>query len=199
MISSERQRIVLASGNVGKIKEIQAIFKSHEVIAQNHFHVPEADETGKTFVENAIIKARNAAQYSQLPAIADDSGLQVDALGSAPGVISARYSGKGATDEKNLHKVLDELAETPEELRTARFICVMVFMKNAQDPCPVIAEGVWEGSILRQPVGEYGFGYDPIFWVPEFQCASAQLSAETKNAVSHRAKALQQLTNLLQQ
>jgi XTP/dITP diphosphohydrolase len=153
----------------------------------------EAAETGSTFVENAIIKARNAAAHCGLPAIADDSGLVVDALNNAPGVISARYAGDGASDQANLDKVLWAMQDVPSEQRTARFICVMVYLKHANDPTPVIAQGVWEGRILSQPVGENGFGYDPIFWVDTHQCSSAQLAPDIKNSLSHRGQALQTL------
>lgn len=195
MLASPTQPIVLASNNPGKIREIQAILAGHPIVPQSQFQVAEADETGKTFVENALLKARNAAAYSGLPAIADDSGLAVDALHGAPGVISARYAGPGASDRDNVDKVLKELTGLPFEQRTARFICVMVFIEHADDPCPVIAQGVWEGLILEQPVGENGFGYDPVFWVPEFECSSAQLAPEVKNAVSHRGKALRLLAS----
>ncbi len=191
------QQIVLASGNPGKIGEIQALLVDHPIVAQSAFNVPEAQETGSTFVENAIIKARNAALHCSLPAIADDSGLVVDALSGAPGVISARYAGVGASDQANLQKVLDELKGIPDQQRTARFICVMVFMEHANDPTPLIAQGIWEGQVLHQPTGENGFGYDPIFWVPEQQCTSAQLTAAVKNSLSHRAQALKQLTELI--
>lgn len=197
MLISSGQSIVLASGNQGKIKEIQAILSGQKIVPQSQFSVPEAEETGTTFIENAIIKARNAAQHSQLPAIADDSGLVVDALSGAPGVISARYAGVSATDEENLQKVLQELDGVPEQQRTARFVCVLAFMRHADDPCPVIAQGFWEGRILTESVGENGFGYDPVFWVPDQHCASAQLSAEQKNAISHRGKALAQLVALM--
>lgn len=193
MIISPTQPIVLASSNPGKIREIQAILDGHPILPQSQFKVVEAEETGCTFIENAIIKARNAASYAQLPAIADDSGLVVDSLDGAPGVISARYAGVGASDQDNLNKLLSELEGIPENRRTARFICVMVFMKHAMDPCPVIAQGVWEGLIMTQPQGDNGFGYDPVFWVPEFTCASAQLSPELKNSVSHRGQALRAL------
>jgi XTP/dITP diphosphohydrolase len=132
-----------------------------------------------------------------LPAIADDSGLVVDALSGAPGVISARYAGVGASDRDNVQKLLKELEDVPEERRSARFICVMVFLEHAEDPFPVIAQGVWEGQILYQPIGANGFGYDPVFWVPEQQCASAELSAAVKNSLSHRSKALRSLTDLI--
>ena len=197
MTFSSLQPIVLASGNPGKIKEIQAILEGHPIVAQSAFNVAEADETGSTFVENAIIKARNAALHCKLPAIADDSGLVVDALNGAPGVISARYAGVGASDQANVQKLLKDLEGVPEKQRSARFICVMVFMEHADDPFPVIAQGVWEGRILNHPVGDHGFGYDPVFWVPEYRCASAELPASVKNALSHRGQALRSLTTLL--
>ncbi len=197
MIFSTQQKIVLASSNPGKIREIQAILADHPIVPQSAFDVVDAEETGATFVENAILKARNAALHCRLPAIADDSGLVVDALNGAPGVISARYAGVGAGDRDNLDKLLRELEGVPDELRTARFICVMVFMAHANDPCPVIAQSVWEGKILDYAVGENGFGYDPVFWVPEQNCASAELPAAVKNALSHRGKALKTLTTLI--
>ncbi|MBL6986142.1 MAG: RdgB/HAM1 family non-canonical purine NTP pyrophosphatase [Methylobacter sp.] len=190
-------KIVLASGNPGKIREIQAILADHPIVPQSAFNVVDVEETGSTFVENAILKARNAALHCNLPAIADDSGLVVDALNGAPGVMSARYAGVGANDRDNLNKLLRELDGVAEELRTARFICVMVFMEHANDPCPVIAQGVWEGRILDHAVGENGFGYDPVFWVPEQNCASAELPAAVKNSLSHRGQALKRLTTLI--
>jgi len=197
MTFSTLQKIVLASGNPGKIREIQAILADHPIVPQSAFNVIDAEETGATFVENAILKARNASLHCRLPAIADDSGLVVDALDGAPGVISARYAGVGASDQDNLNKLLRELEGVPDELRTARFICVMVFMAHANDPCPVIAQGVWEGRILDHAVGENGFGYDPVFWVPEQNCASAELPADVKNSLSHRGQALKTLTALI--
>lgn len=197
MLFSNTHKIVLASGNQGKIKEIQAILAQHPIVPQSIFDVPEAEEIGTTFVENAIIKSRNAALHCGLPAIADDSGLVVDALDGAPGVISARYAGSNASDQENLQKLLQELDNVPGCHRSARFICIMVFMEHANDPTPVIAQGVWEGLILTQPIGENGFGYDPVFWVPQHQCSSAQLSPTVKNLLSHRGKALQQLTTLI--
>lgn len=197
MSFSTLQKIVLASGNPGKIREIQAILADHPIVPQSAFNIIDADETGSTFVENAVLKARNAALHCRLPAIADDSGLVVDALNGGPGVMSARYAGIGASDRDNLDKLLRELDGVPDELRTARFICVMVFMEHANDPCPVIAQGVWEGRILDHAVGENGFGYDPVFWVPEQNCASAELSATVKNALSHRGQALKVLTSLI--
>jgi XTP/dITP diphosphohydrolase len=197
MTFSTLQKIVLASGNPGKIREIQAILADHPIVPQSAFNVVDVEETGSTFVENAILKARNAALHCQLPAIADDSGLVVDALNGAPGVISARYARVGASDQDNMDKLLRELKGIPAELRTARFICVMVFMEYAHDPCPVIAQGVWEGRILDHAVGENGFGYDPVFWVPERNCASAELPPDVKNSLSHRGQALKALTALI--
>jgi XTP/dITP diphosphohydrolase len=194
---SKPQKIVLASGNKGKIKEIQAILKDHPIIPQSEFNVEEAEETGSTFVENAIIKARNAARHSNSPAIADDSGLIVDALNGAPGVISARYAGTGATDQQNLLKLLKDLEGIPTEQRSARFVCVIVLMRHANDPLPLIAQGIWVGSILEQSIGANGFGYDPVFWVPTHQQASAELTPEQKNAISHRGQALSNLTAML--
>ncbi len=189
------QRIVLASNNKGKVREIAQLLadKNLEVVPQSEFNIPDADETGLSFVENAILKARHAARLSGLPAIADDSGLEVDALNGAPGIYSARYAGNGATDAENNQKMLAALADTADEARSARFQCLMVFMRHAEDPTPIICQGTWEGRILRQPQGENGFGYDPLFLVPEKNCSSAELPAEIKNAMSHRGKALQAL------
>lgn len=197
MTFSNHQKIVLASGNAGKIREIQAILTGHPIVPQSLFNVVEADETGTTFVENAIIKARNAALHCKLPAIADDSGLVVDALNGAPGVYSARYAGVGANDNDNTLKLLQALEGVPDAQRTARFICVMVFMEHADDPLPIISQGSWEGRILTQPAGENGFGYDPVFFVPEYGCTSAELSPEVKNSLSHRGIALRTLTDAI--
>ena len=188
-------KIVLASGNAGKVREINKLFAGCgiEVVPQSDFNVPEIAETGTTFVENAIIKARHAAKLSGLPAIADDSGIEVDALNGAPGIYSARFAGEGSSDEENLLKLLNELKSVPEEQRSARFQCLMVYMRHAEDPTPIICQGTWEGRILTAPQGENGFGYDPVFFVPEQQCSSAELDAATKNSLSHRGKALQQL------
>lgn len=188
--------IVLASGNLGKIKEFSAILGNQAIIPQSQFQVPEVEETGTTFIENAIIKARHAAQISGLPAIADDSGLAVDVLDGAPGVYSARYAGSGASDQENLDKLLHDMRNIPESQRSARFICVIAYFQNASDPCPIIAQGVWEGSILSKEKGENGFGYDPIFAVPGLNCSSAELSSEAKNAISHRGLALRKLKKL---
>lgn len=189
--------IVLASNNAGKIREIRAILRDRPILAQGQFDIPEAIESGLTFVENAIIKARNAARHSGLPAIADDSGLVVDALGGAPGLFSARYAGAGASDEENLAKLLEALGDLPDERRGARFICAIVFMRHAGDPSPVIAQGVWEGRIAREPRGKQGFGYDPLFFVPEQGCTAAELPPEVKNRLSHRGKALKSLAEQL--
>ncbi len=188
-------KIVLASNNAGKVREVNQLLDSSgiEVVPQSAFNIPDADETGLTFVENAILKARHAAELSGLPAIADDSGLEVDALQGAPGIYSARYSGPGATDEKNLHRLLEALKDVPQEKRSARFQCLMVYMQHANDPTPIICQGTWEGIITVTPQGENGFGYDPVFFVPTHQCTSAQLPAETKNLLSHRGQALQKL------
>ncbi|WP_428353383.1 RdgB/HAM1 family non-canonical purine NTP pyrophosphatase [Methyloprofundus sp.] len=190
-------KIVLASGNAGKIKEIQAILSDYKIVPQQQFNIQEAEETGSTFIENAIIKAKHAALHSNLPAIADDSGLVVDALKGAPGVISARYADTKATDQENLQKLLDAMVDIPESQRSARFICVIVLMRHANDPFPLIAQASWEGRILDHPQGANGFGYDPIFWVAAENCSSAELSAPRKNQLSHRGQALRQLASLL--
>ncbi|WP_286262313.1 XTP/dITP diphosphatase [Thalassotalea atypica] len=187
--------IVLATGNQGKVKELANLLEQHQItiVPQSQFNVPDIAETGTTFVENAIIKARHAAKITGMPAIADDSGLEVDALNGAPGVISARYSGENATDANNNEKLLAELTGVEPAKRTARFHCVLVYMRHEHDPTPVICHGVWEGAILTAPQGEQGFGYDPLFWVEQYQKTSAQLSREIKNQLSHRAKALAKL------
>ncbi len=193
------KKIVLASNNKGKVREFGEMLSTinMEVLPQATFNIDDADETGLTFVENAIIKARHASAIAGLPAIADDSGLEVDFLKGAPGIYSARYSGKGATDEKNLLKLLDALKDVPEEKRTARFQCVLVYMQHENDPTPIICQGTWEGVILTEPQGENGFGYDPIFYVPTHNCSSAQLNAEEKNKLSHRGQALKKLREVL--
>lgn len=193
------RRIVLASNNAGKIREIQALLAGldMEILPQVGFIREEAEETAPTFVENALIKARHAAKAAGLPAIADDSGLEVDALGGAPGVFSARYAGPGAGDAANNEKLLRALEGVAEEARTARFRCVLVYLRHAEDPSPVIVEGVWEGRILTELRGANGFGYDPLFWVPGFGCASAELPPEVKNQLSHRGQALRALAERL--
>ncbi len=195
------QRIVLASNNLGKVREIGQLLADQniEVLPQNNFDVPEAEETGLTFVENAILKARNAAHYTGLPAIADDSGIEVDALKGAPGIYSARLAGVDASNEENLQKLLQELKDVPENKRAARFQCLMVYMRHENDPTPLICQGTWEGRILFEPTGTGGFGYDPVFYVPEHNCASAELTPEDKNRLSHRGQALRQLLAALKQ
>jgi XTP/dITP diphosphohydrolase len=194
-------RLVLASGNQGKLREInQLLHGLHiEAIPQTEFGVPDVEETGLTFVENAIIKARNAAEHSGLPALADDSGIEVDALNGEPGIYSARYAGKGATDEANLVKLLQAIKDVPEAERTARFQCVMVYMAHVNDPTPLICQGTWEGRILYEPRGENGFGYDPVFYVPTHNCSAAELASDVKNQLSHRGQALRKFLGLLQQ
>lgn len=189
------KRIVLATGNGGKLREFQQMLgaQSIEFITQRSLGVDDADETGQSFVENAIIKARHASQISGLPAMADDSGLEVDALKGRPGIYSARYAGVGASDTENNSKLLSELTSVPEQERGARFQCVIVFMRYADDPMPFICQGTWEGRILLAAQGDNGFGYDPLFFVPTHGCASAQLDPSIKNDISHRGQALRTL------
>jgi XTP/dITP diphosphohydrolase len=193
------QKIVLASGNKGKLREFQELLANcgFEVLPQSDFAVTDAEETGTTFVENAIIKARHACRATGLPAIADDSGIEVDALNGRPGVYSARYSGAGATDASNNEKLLQELSGVPEAQRTARYHAVLAYMRHADDPTPILCHGVWEGVILTSPRGDGGFGYDPLFFVPSHQCASAELDKAEKNRISHRGKAMQELLQKL--
>ena len=195
------KRVVLASGNKGKLREINQLLHGLHVTAvpQTQLGVTDAEETGLTFVENAIIKARHAAQLTGLPAIADDSGIEVDALQGAPGIYSARFAGVGAGDADNVRLLLEKLHNVPEDQRSARFQCLMVYMRHAKDPTPIICQGTWEGRILRDPVGENGFGYDPVFYVPEETCSAAQLPSDVKNRLSHRGQALRRLLSELQQ
>ena len=188
-------RVVLASTNPGKLGELEALLAPFgmDVVPQSHFDIPSADETGASFVENAIIKARHAARLSGLPAIADDSGLMVDALDGAPGVRSARYAGAAAGDDENLALLLENMRDVADERRSARFVCLMVYMRQPLDACPLVAEGVWRGRISRAPRGAGGFGYDPVFFVEERGCTSAELEAGDKNRISHRALAMQAL------
>lgn len=193
------KKIVLASGNKGKVREFNEMLAGagFEVLPQGEFAVPEAEETGLSFVENSILKARNAAMHTGLPALADDSGLEVDALQGAPGIYSARYAGAGGNDGANVDKLLDALAEVPEAERSARFQCVIVYMRHPSDPTPLIAQGSWEGRIALTRSGDGGFGYDPVFFVPELGCSAAQLDAEEKHRLSHRGKALRLLLESL--
>lgn len=194
------QRICLASNNAKKVRELRQRLDALpvEIVPQGELGVSEAEETGLSFVENALLKARHASTISGLPAIADDSGLEVDALRGAPGIYSARYADPGATDASNNAKLLQALAEVPEEQRTARFQCLLVYMRHAEDPTPLICQGTWEGRILTEPRGEGGFGYDPLFFVPEAGKAAAELAPEQKIELSHRGKALAQLVQALQ-
>lgn len=194
-MSKLTKEYVLASNNAGKVREIGLLLSDKHILVrpQSDFAVPEVEETGLSFVENAILKARHAAKISGRPAIADDSGIEVDALLGAPGIYSARYAGAGASDTDNNRKLLEALQDVPEAERTARFQCLMVCMRHAGDPTPVICQGTWEGLILRSPDGANGFGYDPLFYVPAEGCSSARLSPERKNALSHRGQALRKL------
>lgn len=195
------KKILLASNNSGKVREIREILADHDlsVIPQAELGISEAEETGLSFVENAILKARHAAAHSGLPSIADDSGLEVDFLGGAPGIYSARFAGSGATDAENNALLLERLAGVPVAHRTAKFRCVMVFMRHATDPSPVIAEGIWPGLILEQPRGAAGFGYDPLFYLPGAGCTSAELEPSEKNRLSHRGMALRLLADAISQ
>ena len=191
--------VVLASGNAGKLAELNRILAplGLNLISQADFAVPEVEETGLSFVENAILKARAAARHSELPAIADDSGLEVDYLQGAPGIHSARFSGQG--DAGNNALLLERLEGVPEAQRTARFQCVLVYLRHERDPTPIICQGSWEGRILLEARGEQGFGYDPLFYVPQYQCSSAELAPELKNRISHRARASALLREALSQ
>ncbi|MGE3921275.1 MAG: RdgB/HAM1 family non-canonical purine NTP pyrophosphatase [Gammaproteobacteria bacterium] len=188
-------RIVLASQNSGKIKEIKSILSKTEldIHLQSDFGVAEIEETGLTFIENALLKARHACLATNLPSIADDTGLVVPYLDGKPGLYSARYAGTPKNDKANYEKLLSELIDVPIENRDAYFYCVIVFMQHANDPAPLICEGRWNGSILFSPQGKHGFGYDPIFYVPSHHCSAAELSLEIKNQISHRGQALNQL------
>lgn len=188
-----KTRIILASNNQGKIKEINALLAKtpFKVIPQSTYAIWDIEETGLSFVENAIIKARHACMHSGIAAIADDSGLEVDYLQGEPGIYSARYAGEDKNDQANLEKLLHKLEGVPEAERTARFRCVVVYMRHAYDPAPLICQGAWEGRIAFEPKGENGFGYDPIFYVPDQQCHAAELASDVKNSISHRAQALQ--------
>lgn len=190
---------VLASGNAGKLIEIGEVLADLpiELIAQSTLGIDDAEETGSTFVENAILKARHAARLSSLPALADDSGLCVDALNGAPGLISARYAGRHGDSAANNAKLLAALADTPDETRSAHFFCVIVLMRSADDPAPLIAEGRWHGSVLRAPRGNHGFGYDPIFFDPLRQAGAAEIDPVQKNRISHRGQALARLREML--
>jgi len=185
-------QIVLASGNQGKLREFTQLLAplSIEVLTQSELGVSEAAETGLSFIENAIIKARNACAQTGLPAIADDSGIEVDALHGAPGIYSSRYAGEQASDADNIQALLKALNGVPASERNARFQCVVVYMRHAKDPTPLICQGTWHGQILMEAAGDGGFGYDPVFFVPETDCSAAELSAQQKHAISHRGQAM---------
>ncbi len=193
------QKIILASNNPGKLREIQALVDAsrYQLIAQSELQIGDVPETGTTFVENAIIKARHAARQSGMCALADDSGIEVDALLGAPGVHSARFAGEQANDVSNNEKLLGALEGVPDPERTARFHCIIVYMRHALDPMPILCRGTWEGRILHEAAGSSGFGYDPLFYVPTHGCSSAQLDPMEKNRISHRAQALQKLMRAL--
>ena len=193
------KKLVLASGNPGKLRELLALLdkSQYKIIPQSEFNVPEVAETGTTFVENAIIKARHAAEHTGHAALADDSGIVVDALNGEPGVYSARFSGSHASDESNNALLVEKLGSIPEAQRSARYQAVIVYMRNAADPSPIICEGSWEGIIMLEANGSGGFGYDPYFYLPDYGCTSAELSADEKNRVSHRGQALRLLLEKL--
>ena len=199
-MSANELKIVLASSNPGKVAEIKTLLEHLPIewVSQSELNIPDADETGSTFIENAIIKARHASAASGLPALADDSGLVIDALGGEPGVFSSRYAGIDATDPDRIQKVLDNLAGVDEEDRTASFHCVLALIEHEHDPAPLICHGIWEGYILDAPQGNKGFGYDPIFYVPSHQCSAAELQPMEKNAISHRGQAIAQLLEVFE-
>lgn len=191
--------LVLACGNAGKLREFHQLLAplGFDVRPQADFDVPEVEETGLTFVENALLKAREASRVSGLPALADDSGLEVDALGGAPGIYSARFAGEPKSDARNNARLLEALAELPEGQRTARYWCVLVYLRHAEDPVPLIVQCSWEGEVLAHPRGEGGFGYDPLFWLPDQAMSVAELAPEEKNRLSHRGRALLALVEVL--
>lgn len=193
------QKVVLATGNPGKVRELADLLAAFglDIVAQTELGVESAEETGLTFIENAILKARHAAEITGLPAIADDSGLVVDALGGAPGIYSARYAGADASDQQNLDKLLVALKNVPDDKRQAQFHCVLVYVRHAADPTPLVFHGSWAGEIARSSAGQGGFGYDPIFFVPELGKTAAELSKDEKRAVSHRGKALNLLLDAM--
>ncbi len=193
------QKVVLATGNPGKVRELAEPLAEYglDIVAQTDLGVDSVEETGLTFIENALIKARHAARVTGLPAIADDSGLAVEALGGAPGIYSARYAGEQASDQQNLQKLLDALRDTPDDQRQAAFHCVLVYLRHADDPTPLVFHGQWPGLIARQSEGNGGFGYDPIFYLPELNTTAAAMTKAEKLAVSHRGKALKLLLEAL--
>lgn len=198
-MDTTRQNVVLATGNPGKVRELADLLADFgmNIVAQTELGVDSAEETGLTFIENALLKARHAAHITGLPAVADDSGLAVDALGGAPGIYSARYAGVDASDQANLDKLLDAIKDVPDEQRGASFHCVLVYLCHADDPTPLVCHGRWQGVLTRAPVGEGGFGYDPIFYVPSAGKTAAEMTRDEKNALSHRGQALRLLLDAL--
>jgi XTP/dITP diphosphohydrolase len=192
-------KVILATSNKGKLKDFKQLLSglNFQIHPQSKFNVPDAIENGLSFVENALIKARHASKLTGLASIADDSGLEVDYLNGSPGIYSSRFSGEDSTDEKNISKLLSTLIDVPLLERTARFQCVIVHMRYAEDPTPIIAHGSWEGVIAAHPMGDHGFGYDPVFYLPELKCTSAELRQEEKNKLSHRSKAMTELIQKL--
>ncbi len=193
------KKIVLASSNAGKIKELTALLQhlNIEIVPQSALGIPDAEETGLTFIENALLKARHASLLSGLPALADDSGLAVAALGGAPGIYSARYAGEPSNASRNIDKLLEAMRDIPDANRQAAFHCVLAFMNSPTDPAPIVCDGKWSGRILHERRGEDGFGYDPVFLVPSENKSAAELPSELKNKISHRGKALQTLIQLI--
>ena len=198
-INAHTQRIVLASGNAGKLVEMREILvdTNIELVAQSQLGIADADETATTFVENALIKARHAAMLSGLPALGDDSGLCVDALDGAPGLLSARYAGRHGDSAANISRLLGALEHVADAQRSAHFYCCVVLLRRANDPAPLIAEGRWHGQILHAPRGNNGFGYDPVFFDPNHNASAAELESSLKNRISHRGQALAKLRDVL--
>ena len=196
---TESKKLVLATGNAGKIRELKALLADIGIstIPQGDLNIPDIEETGLTFIENAILKARNASRLSNLPALADDSGLEVDFLNGAPGIYSARFSGAQANDKSNRDKLLEDLASVSVEKRSARYQAVLVYLRHANDPTPIVCQGTWNGSIALEERGDQGFGYDSVFYVPEKNCHAAELDAQTKKELSHRGKATREFLSLL--
>lgn len=191
--------IVLATGNPGKIKELAGPLGAlgYQIVTQSHRGIQPIAETGQTFIENALLKARHCAQQTGLPAMADDSGLVVEALQGAPGLYSARYAGEHASEADNRHKLLEQLQQVPAAQRTAHFYCVIVYLRSSDDPAPLMSQARWHGEIALRPSGDQGFGYDPLFYLPDLQCTAAALSCEQKFQLSHRGQALRQLLTVL--
>jgi XTP/dITP diphosphohydrolase len=193
------KKIILASSNEGKLREFQQLFSTIDIqiLPQKKMNINDVPETGLTFIENALIKARNACKIGGMASIADDSGIEVDALNGEPGIYSARYSGENATDTKNNQKLIANLKNIPKDKRGARYQCALVYLRHELDPSPIVVQKSWEGMIMLEPEGENGFGYDPYFYLPEYKKTAAQISNKEKNKISHRAKALQHLIKAL--